>query len=47
MDREDTSDLMADIAKAERLLGWKPRVDLATGLEIFVDWLKKTEKMDK
>ena len=46
-DANDTAFLLADIAKAERLLGWKPLVDLETGLKIFIDWLKKIQKPDK
>jgi UDP-glucuronate 4-epimerase len=43
-DRADSPRLLADVSKAKRLLGWEPSVDLETGLAIFVDWLKKTEK---
>lgn len=42
-DANDTAFLLADISKAERLLGWKPLVNLETGLKIFIDWLKETE----
>jgi UDP-glucuronate 4-epimerase len=34
----------ADIAKAGRILGWKPQVNVEEGLPRFVDWLK-TEKL--
>lgn len=30
----------ADVAKAERLLGWRPRTDLATGLRAYRAWLE-------
>lgn len=31
---------VADIAKAERLLAWKPRVDTVTGIGKMVDWIE-------
>jgi CDP-paratose 2-epimerase len=31
---------VADIAKAERLLAWKPRVDAVTGIGKMVDWIE-------
>jgi UDP-glucuronate 4-epimerase len=46
-DPGDTSRLLADVSKAKRLLGWEPSVDLETGLAIFVDWLKQTEKTNQ
>lgn len=32
----------ANVAKAERLLGWRPEVSLAEGLAQFVEWHKRT-----
>jgi UDP-glucuronate 4-epimerase len=43
IDARDTRRLLADIAKAERLLDWKPEQDLVPGLENFIDWFKSTE----
>jgi nucleoside-diphosphate-sugar epimerase len=37
----DTAHWIADITKADRLLGWKPRYDLRTGLEETVAWLRQ------
>jgi nucleoside-diphosphate-sugar epimerase len=34
----DVRDSVADIGKAQRLLGYQPRVDLETGLRATVDW---------
>jgi nucleoside-diphosphate-sugar epimerase len=34
----DVRDSLADISKAQRLLGYQPRVDLETGLRATVDW---------
>lgn len=34
----DMKDTWADISKAERLLGWKPEVDLEDGLDQAVEW---------
>lgn len=39
----DTRRLLADIGKAERLLGWKPGTGLEAGLRNFVSWLMTTE----
>lgn len=44
---DDTTLLLADIAKAERLLGWKPRVGLEEGLADFVAWVEKNEFSSK
>jgi nucleoside-diphosphate-sugar epimerase len=33
-------DLVADIGRARRELGFGPRIDLRQGLENYVDWLK-------
>jgi len=44
----DTSRLLADIGKAERLLGWKPGIDLEAGLGSFVSWfLSAKNQFDK
>lgn len=37
-DRPFDDDQVSDPAEAERLLGWRPRVDLAEGLRRTVDW---------
>ncbi len=37
----DTRLLLADITKAWKCFGWKPRVGLEAGLEDFVTWIKK------
>ncbi|HEX7501817.1 MAG TPA: GDP-mannose 4,6-dehydratase, partial [Acidobacteriota bacterium] len=39
----DTRRLLADIGKAERLLGWKPGTGLEAGLKNFVSWLMSAE----
>jgi UDP-glucuronate 4-epimerase len=31
----------ADIAKARRLLGYNPQVNIESGIERFVDWFRK------
>ncbi|MBU0633911.1 MAG: NAD(P)-dependent oxidoreductase [Candidatus Omnitrophica bacterium] len=31
----------ADISKAQKLLGWKPKYDLEKGLKMSIEWLKK------
>ena len=33
--------LVADASRARRLLGWEPEVDLTTGLERTVDWVRR------
>ena len=30
-----------DIRKAEKLLGWTPKVDVEQGLELLINWHKK------
>ncbi len=42
----DVRQTWANIKKAGKLLGWKPRVTLKDGLELFVDWFKK-ERLKK
>lgn len=39
----DTRLLLADIGKAERLLGWKPGIELEAGLKGFVSWFMAAE----
>lgn len=39
----DTRQLLADVAKAERLLGWRPETGLEKGLEDFVTWFQSAE----
>ena len=36
----------ADISKAERLLGWKPKVSLDSGIKKMVEWYVKSEKIN-
>jgi nucleoside-diphosphate-sugar epimerase len=38
----DVRDSQADISKAERLLGYKPTVDLEEGLKLTLDWFRRT-----
>lgn len=35
---------LADNTKARRILGWKPKIELGRGLDIFIDWFMKTRK---
>jgi len=39
----DTRQLLADIGKAERLLGWRPGIGLEAGLKKFILWLMTAE----
>ena len=39
--KADVTATWADISKAERLLGWKPRVDLRRGIQRMVDWYQE------
>lgn len=39
----DIKETWADIAKADRLLGWKPAVGLQQGLQASVDWYKANQ----
>jgi nucleoside-diphosphate-sugar epimerase len=36
----DVKETWADISKAERLLGWQPRVSLDEGLRLCVEWYR-------
>jgi nucleoside-diphosphate-sugar epimerase len=38
----DVCDSQADITKAGKLLGWKPRVDFREGIEKAVAWYRGT-----
>lgn len=38
--REEIMDVVADITKARRLLGWHPKVDFDEGLSRYVDWYR-------
>ncbi|MGH9930214.1 MAG: SDR family oxidoreductase [Pyrinomonadaceae bacterium] len=38
----DVKDSLADISRARDLLGFEPRVDLRSGLELTIDWWKKS-----
>jgi UDP-glucose 4-epimerase len=40
--RGDFERTLADNSKAQRMLGWKPRVDLKEGIMKFLDWMKVT-----
>ena len=39
----DVRDSLADISKAQKLLGYKPEVQIREGLEITLDWFKKNQ----
>jgi nucleoside-diphosphate-sugar epimerase len=39
----DIKETWADIGKAERLLGWKPRTDIDQGLKLSVDWYRANQ----
>jgi len=39
----DTDNWVADISKAKRLLDWKPKILLKTGLGLFWEWLKSNQ----
>lgn len=39
--RDENNDCWHDISKAERLLGWRPRVSLEAGLKTTIAWYKK------
>jgi UDP-N-acetylglucosamine 4-epimerase len=41
----DIKDSFADISKAEQILGYKPSVEIRSGLEITVDWYKQKLKI--
>ncbi|MEK6957771.1 MAG: NAD-dependent epimerase/dehydratase family protein [archaeon] len=38
--KEDVDETLADISKAEKLLGYSPKVNLEDGIKVFVDWFK-------
>jgi UDP-N-acetylglucosamine/UDP-N-acetyl-alpha-D-glucosaminouronate 4-epimerase len=38
----DVRHSLADISRARELLGFEPRVDLRTGLQLTIDWWKKS-----
>jgi nucleoside-diphosphate-sugar epimerase len=40
----DTDNWVADISKAKRLLGWKSKIGLKTGLGLFWKWLKSNRR---
>ena len=42
--KADAKDTWADISKAEKLLGWRPKVDLDEGLRRAVAWYLENEK---
>ncbi len=39
--KADVSTTWADISKAERLLGWRPSVDMQSGIQFTVDWYRE------
>jgi UDP-glucuronate 4-epimerase len=39
----DVKETWADISKAERLLGWKPRTGIDEGLQLSVDWYRANQ----
>jgi nucleoside-diphosphate-sugar epimerase len=39
----DIKETWADIGKADRLLGWKPRTDIDQGLKLSVDWYRANQ----
>ena len=41
-ERVETGDFVADLAKLERLTGWRSRVDLRTGIERTVEYYRRT-----
>lgn len=43
----DVTKTQADISKAERLLGWKPRIEFSEGLKRTVDWFKERYKKEE
>lgn len=43
----DVAATWADIAKAERLLGWRPQVEFAQGIQNLVDWYRQEEAWAK
>ena len=36
---------LANNAKARRMLGWKPKIELDHGLEVFIEWFMKDKKL--
>jgi UDP-glucose 4-epimerase len=36
---------LADNTKARRVLGWKPKVELDRGLDVFIEWFMKAKKL--
>jgi nucleoside-diphosphate-sugar epimerase len=40
-ERVETGDFAADLAKLERLTGWRSRVDLRTGIERTVEYYRR------
>src|SRR4029453_11259266 len=36
----DVERTWADVSRARQELGWEPRVDLDSGLDLFVDWFR-------
>jgi UDP-glucuronate 4-epimerase len=37
----DVERTWADVSRARQELGWEPRVDLDSGLDLFVDWFRR------
>jgi len=42
--KADLKETWADISKAERLLGWKPKVSIEEGLDRAIEWYKVNQK---
>jgi len=42
--KADLKETWADISKAERLLGWKPKISIEEGLDRAIEWYKVNQK---
>ncbi len=40
-EKSEVMRLLSDNRKAHRLLGWQPNVDIRTGLDLTIDWIRK------
>jgi len=41
-EKSEVNRLLADITKAKRLIGWKPKTSLDEGLKVTIDWISKS-----
>jgi UDP-glucose 4-epimerase len=41
MQKGDMKHTLADISKAKKLLGWKPKINIEDGIKMYVEWYKK------